>query len=308
MADMIHMSLSNFRNTMLTAVACLECELRDRSMPANPSPHVFSDDGGRLLGLESSMDLLRRTILEFNHTLVEMGLRIQDVEQKVDLLAIRPNLCSENPIYTSQEATSYRYELRAQEDDVASLSSIEDIADIDEAEPAGADLLPEVDETVPVEAEPEPEIDEHVAVPSNESVHSISEEGDEEEVEAVEEASEEVVEESSDMEVLTLDGVDYYLDSDQNVFTLDSEAGEYTQVGTYDPEEGAIAFLTEETEEGVEEVEEAIEEVEEDPMEEFTYKGETYYRDGESNVYTLDAEAGEYTHIGTWNGKKIVKV
>ncbi len=110
------------------------------------------------------------------------------------------------------------------------------------------------------------------------------------------------------MEVLTLDGVDYYLDSDQNVFTLDSEAGEYTQVGTYDPEEGAIAFLTEETEEGVEEVEEAIEEVEEDPMEEFTYKGVTYYRDGESNVYTLDAEAGEYTHIGTWNGKKIVKV
>ena len=63
----------------------------------------------------------------------------------------------------------------------------------------------------------------------------------------------------------------------------------------------SFAFL-----ESAEEAE--AEEAEEDPMEEFTYKGATYYRDGESNVYTLDEEAGEYTHVGTWNGKKVVKV
>lgn len=300
MADMIHMSLSNFRNTMLTAVACLECELRDRTMPVNNPVHIFPEDSSRIIGLESSMDLLRRTILEFNHTLVEMGLRIQDVEQKVDLLAVTPSPDTNNPIYTSQEFTSYRYQIHMK-DDAETLSSIEDIeetADIDEAAPAGSELIHEVDENIPVEAEPEPEIDEHANVPSSESVHSISE--DEENADA---------EEGSDMEVLTLDGVDYYIDNDQYVFTLDIDAGEYTQVGTYDPEEGTIAFLSGETEEEADqEADQEAEEVEEDPMEEFNYKGTTYYRDSESNVYTLDADAGEYTHIGSWNGKKIIKV
>lgn len=299
MADMIHMSLSNFRNTMLTAVACLECELRDRTIPQGGCPVPQFPDDGRLLGLESSMDLLRRTIMEFNHTLVEMGLRIQDVEHKVDLLSITPNPCGKNPICTNQEFTSYRYETNEMEGNITAVSSIEDVGEtlhedimeVDEAVPAGTEVEPEVDESVPVEAEAEPEIDEQVAVPCSESVHSIAE---------AEEGTEE-----NEMTVLQVDGVDYYLDNENNVFTLDEEAGEYTHVGTYDPEDGSIAFLEQAEEEEVEEQEEVVDE---DPMEEFTYKGETYYRDSESNVYTLDEEAGEYTHIGTWNGKKIVKV
>jgi hypothetical protein len=56
-----------------------------------------------------------------------------------------------------------------------------------------------------------------------------------------------------------------------------------------------------------EEVEEAEEEVEEEAMEleEFTYKGKTYAKDGENQVYQLNSE-GELeddTPIGIWNEK-----
>jgi vacuolar-type H+-ATPase subunit I/STV1 len=66
----------------------------------------------------------------------------------------------------------------------------------------------------------------------------------------------------------------------------------------------------EEVEEAEEEVEEAEEEVEEEveeavELEEFEYKGSTYYRDGDNNVFMTD-ENGDLldTPIGTWNEVK----
>lgn len=297
MADMIHMSLSNFRTSMLTAVACLECELRDRTMHMpSTSPLNFQEDS-RVMSLESSMDLLRKTIIEFNHTIVEMGLRIQDMEQKIDILSISQNPCSRNPVYGSQEFHSYRYSLQTEknEDDTTSIEDITECVvhdteniesiDIDESAPAGSDEIQEIDETVVVDAEAEPDIDEDIATPCSESVHSIPEEND---------VNEEEV--GNEMEIITIDGIDYHVDNEHNVFTLEEGAEEYTHVGNYDPDEGTVAFLEEE----------AVE-VEEETMEEFVYKGKTYYRDGEQNVFVIDEEAGEYTPIGTWNGKKIIK-
>jgi hypothetical protein len=69
-------------------------------------------------------------------------------------------------------------------------------------------------------------------------------------------------------------------------------------------EEGA-AQVEEETEEAEEETEEAEEEGEALELEEFEYKGSTYYRDPENNVYMMDEE-GELVDepIGVWSEVK----
>ena len=64
----------------------------------------------------------------------------------------------------------------------------------------------------------------------------------------------------------------------------------------------------EEVEEEVEEVEEVEEEEEEDEaleLEEFEYKGVTYYRDAELQVYQLDTDGDlDETPVGVWNESK----
>lgn len=70
----------------------------------------------------------------------------------------------------------------------------------------------------------------------------------------------------------------------------EGEEEEEEETEEVEGEEGEV----EENAEEAEEEEEAIE------VEEFEYKGKTYQRDAEGNVY-LDGE-----EIGTWNGKKII--
>lgn len=62
----------------------------------------------------------------------------------------------------------------------------------------------------------------------------------------------------------------------------------------------------EEVEEEEEEAEEEEEEGEELALEEFTYKGKTYYKDDENQVYEMDEEGGVSDPIGSWNGKRII--
>jgi hypothetical protein len=75
----------------------------------------------------------------------------------------------------------------------------------------------------------------------------------------------------------------------ESVWVLDVAETEdgYEQVGVYDPETKTIKPVEESEDEGVE-------------VEDFEYKGKTYQRDAENNVY-LDGE-----QVGSWNGKKIV--
>jgi hypothetical protein len=65
--------------------------------------------------------------------------------------------------------------------------------------------------------------------------------------------------------------------------------------------------LAEEEEEAEEEAAEEEEEEEEGlAVEEFTYKGKTYYKDEENQVYEMDEEGGLSDPIGSWNGKRII--
>jgi hypothetical protein len=111
-------------------------------------------------------------------------------------------------------------------------------------------------------------------------------------------ASGEVVEEEEsensvpDLKKVIIKGVSYYMDSSNTVYQ-ETEDG-YEEVGTYNPKLDRIE-VTEEAAEEEEEEEEAIE------TEEFVYKGQTYQRDAEGNVYDDEGDV-----IGHWNGKKIV--
>ena len=71
-------------------------------------------------------------------------------------------------------------------------------------------------------------------------------------------------------------------------------------------EEEAVEEVVEEEEEVVEEEEEElVEEAEEEEqeLEEFEYRGSTYYRDPENNVFMID-EDGEFLAIGVWSEVK----
>ena len=96
---------------------------------------------------------------------------------------------------------------------------------------------------------------------------------------------------------LEVDGTTYWLDNDHVVYKETDEG--YEEIGSYDPETGEISIEDEdEDEETMEEVEE--EEDEGVEAEEFKYKGKTYFRDGDNNVYNEDGE-----EVGTWTGSTI---
>jgi len=103
------------------------------------------------------------------------------------------------------------------------------------------------------------------------------EEDAEEEEEEVEEEEEEVEVEEEEVEEEATEDVEVEEEEEEEEIEVEEGEGE-----------------VEEDAEEAEEEEEAIE------VEEFEYKGKTYQRDAEGNVY-LDGE-----EIGTWNGKKII--
>lgn len=115
--------------------------------------------------------------------------------------------------------------------------------------------------------------------------------------EVVEEEDSEAEEDESDHELkkVIIKGVSYYMDSSNTVYQ-ETEDG-YEEVGTYNPKFDRIDVAEDE------EVEEETEEEEEEAIEteEFVYKGQTYQRDAEGNVYDDEGDV-----IGHWNGKKIV--
>jgi len=89
------------------------------------------------------------------------------------------------------------------------------------------------------------------------------------------------------LERLEIDDDVYWLNEDDLVFK-DTDNG-LEEIGTYDRETGEIEVKDEDTDEEIETVE-------------FTYKGVSYYRDEDNNVYNEDSE-----HIGTWSGNKIIR-
>ena len=139
------------------------------------------------------------------------------------------------------------------------------------------------------EHEEEEEVVEHVGVDMEERNEKSDVEPSEDEVEEDSDSS------SPDLMPIKIDGKHYYIDEDQTVYA-ETEDG-YEQVGKYNTITKKLT-IDEDSEES--DTETDVEEEGEIEVEDFVYKGKTYQRDGDNNIY-LDGE-----QIGVWNGKRIV--
>ena len=264
MADNIHTTLAAFRDTVLTAIARLEFQLRD-SM--------------------TGRDLYERsTILSeiHGHDMSKHEANIQELFKRIDSLERRIVEQQQEPIL-EREFMDIRPSVNTRNILVPSVRSTPALA----AAVAAASTPPEFElnsETSSEISEEETSVEEVTEKEVVEEKEEAEEEVVEKSVEEVEEAEEEA-EEEPELNPITIKKVQYYIDSENNLYS-ETEDG-YEQVGVYDPETKTIKPVEESEDEGVE-------------VEDFEYKGKTYQRDAENNVY-LDGE-----QVGTWNGKKIV--
>jgi hypothetical protein len=297
MADHIHTSIASFRDSVLTAVAKLEFQLRD-TFPSKTSVYNRSSIGSS----DDYEDASRLEIAKLTNMISQLSLRIGSLEEQIEssahdkaepivseLLNIRPVSNTRNILVSSVRSTpalaaavaaasvpnlDLAFNAGDAADDQCTESSIE--KEEDDIQMSTVD-----DEEVEEEGEDEGEEVEEEGEDEGEEV----EEGNEEE--DVEMEVEESVSSSPDLVPIKIDGTVYYIDEDKNIYA-ETEDG-YEQVGTYDPlTKKLVAETADENEE------DAIE------VEDFVYKGKTYQRDENNNVY-LDGE-----QIGTWNGKRIV--
>jgi hypothetical protein len=277
MADNIHTTLAAFRDTVLTAIARLEFQLRD-SMT------------GRDLYERSTIlsDIHGPDMSKHDANIQELFKRIDSLERRIveqqrepilerEFMDIRPALNTRNVLVPSVRSTPAlaaavaaastppELELNSETSSEASEETAEEVAEEESVEEA-------VVEEVVEESEEEASVEKTVV--------------EEESVKEAEKSEEEA--EEPELTPIRIKKVQYYIDSENNLYS-ETEDG-YEQVGVYDPETKTIKPMEEEAESEDEGVE----------VEDFEYKGKTYQRDTENNVY-LDGE-----QIGTWNGKKIV--
>jgi hypothetical protein len=301
MADMLHQSLANFRDTMLTAIAKLEFQLRDTYTKQSPyTTYNRWAEEEREEHSSSSESFLPNNTLE--STLKSLMTRIDILEQSAasrSLASMREEFLSMEPIKHTRNilVPSIRSTPALAAAVAAAASAIP--SDFTLSQPEHKVFVEEEsDEEVEIVEEEEvvEEVveEEEEVVEEEEEVVEEEEEVVEEEEEVVEE-EEEVVEEedaSSTPELKRIDynGETYFIGSSNSVYE-ETEEG-YEQIGSYNPKTKEITRFEQEEEE--DEEDNAIE------VEEFMYKGKTYQRDTENNVY-LDGE-----HVGTWNGKKIL--
>ena len=264
MADTIHSALSLFRDTMLAAVARLEFELRDAAaatIKVNDIP----------IKSEVQDVTVSNTIAKFEKTLQDIAGRMNELEVKLTASSTPSSV--QSPTLDSKV--------------------VQELMSIQLPERSRNILVPSIRSTPALAA---------AVAAANVPVLTLSEdevvEESEEEVEAEEEEEGDVIEVSDDdssepLKKVVIKGQSYYMDDDNAVYH-ETEDG-YEQVGTYNPKTDSVEVIMDEEEDAESETEEEAVEVEE-----FVFKGKTYQRDSENNVY-LDGD-----HIGTWNGKKIV--
>ena len=280
MADNIHNTLAAFRDTILTAIARLEFQLRD-SMT------------GRDLYERSTVlsEIHVPDMSKYEATLQELFKRIDGLEQRVsetqvlerEFMEIRPALNTRNILVPSVRSTP------ALAAAVAAASALPPDLDLNSETSSESEEELEVIDPIEEEATEEEATEEEATEEEATEEEATEEEATEEAVEEGEVVSEEATEEEPEPELkpIKIKKVQYYIDSENNLYS-ETEDG-YEQVGVYDPETKTIKPVEEE-----EESEGAVE------VEDFVYKGTTYQRDAENNVY-LDGE-----QVGTWNGKKII--
>lgn len=268
MADSLHLSLSAFRDTMLTAVARLEFAIRDTERPvASVSAPVVDSDltkniMNELSALASShtsivgnystrIDILEKKLQSLQEQLAAV---LNATEETKELLKIPPPSSTTKNVLISTPALSAAVAAVA----VPAMELIEDNSEseVGEGQLMQKEYIVEEQEDVEMEAEEDEEEDN-----------------------------------SPDLQQVMIKGKQYFMDAENAVYVETDEG--YEEIGKYNSALDCIEGTDDAEEEEVED-EEGIE------VEEFSYKGKTYQRDSENNVY----DDGD--HIGTWNGKKIV--
>lgn len=291
MADHLHTAIAGFRDTMLTALARLEFQLRDSSIG-----HVRSN--ASLQTEEYAESQATFEIAKLTSLVSQLSMRIASLEEhraekemvapevRVDtiaseLLSINPMPNTRNILIASVRSTpalaaavaaasvpELNLGFTAGDSDSESAVSESTIDVLEEKESGRGN----VDETELAQAQ------EEAVVP---------EENEQQEEHCVESDTESS---GPDLKPIQIKGKSYFIDAEQTVYA-ETEDG-YEEIGIYDAKTKSIIAPQEESEEEDAEIE----------VEDFVYKGTTYQRDGDNNIY-LDGE-----HIGTWNGKRIVAV
>jgi hypothetical protein len=284
MADSLHLALSAFRDTMLTAVARLEFAIRDSatgSVETRPSlNHEFVDLKEQLHQTLNSYETLKNSHTTRMNTLEK---EYQNLQEQVATLLKATEETKELLKIPAPAPSTTRNVLISTPALAAAVAAVtvqpsEMVLDDDSESEVGEGQL-------------------------RQEENVVEEKGDQEDVEMEVEAEaedEEEEDDSPDLRQVMIKGKQYFMDAENSVYVETDEG--YEEIGKYnsalDCIEGAEGDSEDETE--VEEEEEEEEEEEGVEVEEFLYKGKTYQRDSENNVY----DDGE--QIGTWNGKKII--
>jgi hypothetical protein len=285
MADHLHTAIAGFRDTMLTALARLEFQLRDvpvGSSRYNASLHTDDYEDSQatfeIAKLTNLVGQLSMRIASLEDNLEKKCVDVHQVTQEKsdtmvsELLTMNPVPNTRNILIASVRSTPA----------LAAAVAAASVPDLDLGFTAG-----DSDSESGSGSDSESTID---VVDEKEEVSNVEDTmADDEEEEVVESEKESS---GPNLKPIQIKGKQYYIDEEQNVYA-ETEDG-YEEIGIYDAKTKSIVVPQEESDEEEEEEEDAIE------VEDFVYKGTTYQRDGENNVY-LDGE-----HIGTWNGKRIV--
>ncbi len=269
MADSLHNTLATFRDSILQSIARLEFQLRDSA--------------GAAAGVVQS-----ESVLNNNNDILQ---RLANLETKIHMAGQSQSNQTVNAILTQMimfEKRLNHLEETAQPTQEVASNEIEEILTIEEPTTTRNIVIPSIRST--------PALAAAVAAANPVPIALDSDSVSEESGEVIEEEEESESEDSGpDLKKVIIKGVSYYMDESNTVYQ-ETEDG-YEEVGTYNPKLDRVEVNQEEeeVEEEADEEEEAIE------TEEFVYKGNTYQRDAEGNVYDDDGDV-----IGFWNGKKIV--
>jgi len=168
-----------------------------------------------------------------------------------------------------------------EEDDVLTVhdeASISEVIDVVEEE--HVDL---VEEAI--------EIEEAIEVVEEEEEEQAELEEEAIEVEEAIEEEEQQEDNSESLNEIEVDGVSYYYDSNGDVWELNEDNEPIGIIGKYNETDGEFELFNQAEPEGLQ-------------CEEFTYKGRTYLKDADNNVYTTEGEETGYKFLNN----KLVKV
>jgi hypothetical protein len=312
MADHIHMALASFREEILTSTARLEFQLRDMNQRIaaqinNPNAVRGCTRNNTFWAEESDSDVIsvqRHDELENRIRVLEATIQtLLENQQKVaSSKASSVTTTIELDLLSMQAPENTRNIIVKSHCGTPALAAA--VAAANAPQPPAL-VLPVVAAAVGVvEAEEDEVVEEATVIEEEEDVADevVGEAAAEDTHEVVEEEVEEGEEENEDdgptLTRMVLNNQVYFLDEENTAYQMTEDG--YEEVGVFNPITKRVEVTVEEAAEEEEEQEEEEEEEEGIEVEEFLYKGKTYARDTDNNVY-LDGE-----QIGTWNGKKIV--